>query len=101
MSVAFLMEAAGVDDFLDLHAVFLDALDDGERSEGGGLDVGAVDLMRFGVQGLAEQQAGETHIDEDGAVAVVPIEREQARGAGFLPSMAFSMATNFSPTVSP
>ena len=40
--------------------------------------------MRLGVQRLAEQQAGEAHIDEDGAVAVVPIEREQARRAGFL-----------------
>ncbi len=77
-------EAAGVDDFLDLHAVFLDTLDDGERTERRRLDVGAVDLVRLGVQRLAEQQAGEAHIDEDGAIAVVPIEREQARGTGFL-----------------
>ena len=88
-------EAAGVDDFVDLDAVVFDALDDGEGSKSGGLDVGAVDLVRFGVQGLAEKQAGEADIDEDGAVAVVPVEREQARGAGFFAFHGFFHGDEF------
>ena len=49
-----------------------------QRAEGGGLDQGAVDLGRRGVQRLAEEQAGEALVDQDGAVAVVPVEGEQA-----------------------
>ena len=64
--------------------MLLHAVDDGQRSEGGGLDVGAVNFMGLGVQGLAEQQAGELDIGEDGAVAVVPVERQQTGGTGWL-----------------
>ena len=60
----------------------VDALDDGARAEGGGLDEGAVDFGAGGVEGLAEEEAGEHGIDEDGAVAVVPVEGEQAARAG-------------------
>jgi len=42
-------QAAGVDDLKHGHAVLFDAVDDGERAEGRGLDVGAVDCMRLGV----------------------------------------------------
>ena len=80
----FLGDAAGADDALDGHAVFADAVDDGAGAEGGALDERAVDFRLGGVERLAEQQAGEQLIDEDGAVAVVPIEREQAGLAGLL-----------------
>ena len=79
---ALLGDAAAVDYLLDFHAVFLDAVDDRQRAEGGRLDQGAVDLRGGGVQGLADQQAGEQGVDEDRAVAVVPIERDQAAFAG-------------------
>jgi hypothetical protein len=41
-----------------------------------------VHLGLAGVEGEAEDEAGELGVDEDGAVAVVPVEREQAGGAG-------------------
>ena len=56
-------------------------LDDRARAEGGRLDQRAVDLRARRVQRLAEDQAGELRIDEHRAVAVVPVEREQARRA--------------------
>ena len=59
-----------------------DALDDGARAEGGGLDERAVNFGAGGVEGLADEEAGEHGVDEDGAVAVVPIEGEQAARAG-------------------
>ena len=51
-------------------------------AEGGGLDQRAVDFRRGGVQRLADQQAAEQGIDQDRAVAVVPIQGHQAAGAG-------------------
>ena len=66
------------------HAVFLDALDDRARAERGRLDQRAIDLGAGRVERLAEKQAGQQLIDEDGAVAVVPVEREQAGLAGLL-----------------
>ena len=38
--------------------------------------------VRGGVQGLAQHQAGKQRIDQDGAVAVVPVEGQQAALAG-------------------
>jgi hypothetical protein len=80
----FLGDAAGADDAVDGHAVFLDALDDGAGAEGRGLDQGAVDFGLRRVERAAEQEAGEQRVDEDGAVAVVPVEGEQAALAGLL-----------------
>ena len=51
---------------------------------GRGLDQGAVNFRRGGIQRLPEKQAGQHRIHQDGAVSVVPIEREQAALAGFL-----------------
>lgn len=82
-------EAAGVDDFVNGDAVFFDALDDGEGAEGGGFDVGAVDFVGLGVEGLAEEEAGELDVNEDGAIAVIPVEGEEARGTGFLGGHSF------------
>ena len=67
---------------LTLHAVLLEAVDDRQGPEGGGLDQRPVDFRRGGVQRLADQQAGEQRIDQDRAVAVVPIEGQQAALAG-------------------
>ena len=69
----------------DPHAELLEAIDDRQRAEGGGLDQRPVNLCRRRVQRLTEQQAGEPRIDEDGAVAVVPVEREQTAFARFHP----------------
>ena len=69
---------------LHRHAVLLDALDDRQRAEGRGLDQRPVDLVRLGVQRLAQQQAAQAHIDQDRAVAVVPVQRQQAVLAGLL-----------------
>ena len=74
----FLRDAARADDAVDRHAVFPDALDDRARAERGRLDQRAIDFGPRRVEVLAEQQAGEQLVDEDGAVAVVPVEREQA-----------------------
>ena len=65
-----------------LDAVLLEAVDDGQRAEGRGLDERAVDLRRRGVKRLADEQAGQALVDQDGAVAVVPVEGEQAGFAG-------------------
>ena len=66
----------------DRHAVFLEAVDDRQRAEGRRLDQRPVDLRRRGVQRLADQQAGQQRIDQDRAVAVVPVEGQQAAFAG-------------------
>ena len=63
----------------------LERLDDHARPVGGGLDEGAVDLRRRGGQGRPDEQAREVDIDEDGAVAVPPVERHQAGLAGLQP----------------
>lgn len=88
-------EAAGVDDFLDGDAVLFDSIDDGEGSKGGGLDVGAVDFVGFGVEGLADEQSGQARVDQDGAVAVVPVEGEEAAGTGFLIGDGFAHGGKF------
>ncbi len=75
-------EASGGDDFANGDAVGFEALDDGEGTEGGGFDEGAVDFVGGGVEGLAEDEAGEAGVGEDGAVAVVPVEGEEAGLAG-------------------
>ena len=67
---------------LDLHAVFLEAVDDRQGAEGGRLDQRPVDLRRGGVQRLADQQAGQQRIDQDRAVAVVPVQGQQPAFAG-------------------
>ncbi len=81
----FLRDAAAVDDRRNLHAVFLEAIDDRQRAERRRFDERAVNFRRRRVQRLTEEQSREPLVHEDGAVAVVPIERQQARLAGRQP----------------
>ena len=64
------------------HAVLAHPLDDGARAEGRRLDERAVDLGPRRVERLADEEAGEPRVDQDRAVAVVPVERHEARLAG-------------------
>ena len=75
-------DAAAVDDVADLDPVLLEAPDDGQGAEGRGLDEGPVDLLGLGVERQADEEAGQALVDEDGPVAVVPVEGEKARFAG-------------------
>ena len=70
--------AARAHDLIDPHAIFLEALDDRARAKCGRLDQGAIDVGARRVEVLAEQEPGEPLVDEDGPVAVVPVERQQA-----------------------
>ena len=78
-------DAAGADDPVDSHAVFPNALDDRARAERRRLDQRAIDLGARRIEVLPDQQAGQQLIDEDGPVAVVPVERQQAGLARLLP----------------
>ncbi len=62
---------------VDAHPVFLEALDDRARAEGGRLDQGAIDVGPRRIEVLPEEEAGQALIDQNGAVAVVPVEREK------------------------
>ena len=55
----------------------LEGLDDGPRPEGGGLQQRAVDVLGPGVQGQAGDHAAQMVVDQDRAVAVVPVEGDQ------------------------
>ena len=58
--------------------------ENGPRAERGRFNQGAINFGLGRVEGLAEQQTGEHWIDEDGPIAVVPVEGEQAGLAGLL-----------------
>lgn len=79
----FVCDAAGADDGMGLDAELLEAFEDGASAEGGGFDEGAVDFCAGGVEGLAEEEAGEALVNEDIAIAVVPVESEEAGLSGF------------------
>ena len=74
----FLGDAARAHDLVDTHAIFLDALDDRARAKRGRLDQGAIDVRPRRIEVLAEQQPGEPLVDENGPIAVVPVERQKA-----------------------
>src|SRR2546421_3453464 len=74
-----LRDAAAVDDLLDLDAVFFETIDNCQCAEGRSLDKGAVDFSRCCVKSLTEQQASQSLVHEDGAIAVIPIECKQSR----------------------
>ena len=78
----FVGDAAAVDDLLHFHPVFLETVDDGQRPKSGRFDQGAVDFRRRRVKRLADEQPGEELVHQDGAVAVVPVQGEQAGFAG-------------------
>jgi len=78
----FFRDAAAVDDLSDLDAIRFNAVDDGECAKSGGLDERAVDFRGAGVERLPHQQAGQALVRQDGAVAVVPVQRHQPAFAG-------------------
>ena len=63
-------------------AVFPNTFDDRAGAEGGSLDQRTIDLRAGRVQCLSDEQSGQPRIDEHGAVAVVPVERDETRFAG-------------------
>ena len=75
-------DAAAVDDVADLDPVLLEAPDDGQGAERRGLDEGPVDLLGLGVEGQADEEAGQALVDEDRPVAVEPVEGEKPGFAG-------------------
>jgi hypothetical protein len=52
-------------------------LQDRAGTEGGGLDQGAVNVLRSRRQRLADQQPGELVVDQHRPVAAVPVQRQQ------------------------
>ena len=74
----FLGNAAGAHNLVRGHAVLPEALDDRARAERGRLDQGAIDVRPRRIKVLTEQQAGEPLVDENGPIAVIPVERQKA-----------------------
>ena len=70
-------DAATVDHLLDLDAVFLKPVDDRQRAERRGFDQRPVDFGGRGVQRLPDQQAAQQRVDQNRAVAVVPVQGQQ------------------------
>lgn len=62
----------------DLDTVGGERLDDRPEAEGGRLEQRPVLILRVVGQRLADHQAGQVGVDQDGPVAVVPVERDQA-----------------------
>ena len=75
-------QAAAGHDLIDSDAALLEGVDDDPRTEGRGLDQGPVYLGRGRGQGHTEQDSGQIGIDQDRAVAVPPVERQQPGLAG-------------------
>ena len=73
-----LEQATGSHDLRDRHAVLLEILDDHADAEHRGLHEGAVDLVRRGLQGQADDAARQARIGQDRAVAVEPVEGHEA-----------------------
>ena len=61
----------------NLHAVFLKTIDDRQRAKRRRLDERAINFRRRRVKRLADEQAGKPLVNQNGAVAIVPIQREQ------------------------
>src|SRR5699024_6326051 len=72
---------AGDGEVVDGHAGLLEGIDDGAGTEGRGLDEGTVDLAGAGGEGESGQDSGEVVVDQDGAVAALPVEGEESVGA--------------------
>src|SRR3984885_10149394 len=73
-----LRDSAGAHNLVRRHAVLAEALDDRARPERRRLDQRAVDIGPRRRQILTEQQAGEALIDENGPIAVIPVEPQKA-----------------------
>ena len=61
----------------DAHAILLEALDDRARAKCGRLDQRAIDVRARRIKVLAEDQAGQPLVNENGPIAVVPVERQK------------------------
>src|SRR5258706_13642943 len=77
-----LRNSAAADEEIGGDAVLAQALNDGTRAIGGRLDEGAVDLGARRVQRLAEDHPRQARVDEYRAVAVIPVEGDEAGFAG-------------------
>ena len=73
-----LRQTARGHDLLHGHAALLEGLDDDARAVSSGLDEGAVDFLRFGQQRGSQEHARQVHVHQHGAVAVPPIQGQQA-----------------------
>ncbi len=71
-------QAAAGHDPIDGHTPALEGVDDHARAERGRLEQRAVDLVRTRRQREPDDETREIGVDEHGAVAVPPVEREQA-----------------------
>src|SRR3954451_24277683 len=72
-----LEQAAGDDELADVEPRLLERVDDHARAEGGRLDQRPVDVLRARRELQADDRAGQQVVDEDAAVAAVPIERDE------------------------
>ncbi len=77
----------------DGNAIVAEAFDDHACTESSGRDECAVDLGSRGVEGLADEQPGQPLVDENRAVAIVPVERHEA---GLTGEEAFCFFRHFS-----
>ena len=77
-----LCNSSGTDNPLHGNTILTDPFDDRAGPESRGLDQRAVDLGAGCVKGLADDAAGQERIDEDRAVTIVPVKRQQAALAG-------------------
>ena len=88
-----LRQTAASHQLMDRHAVLLEGIHDDACAVSGRFDQGAVDFLGLGRQGSAQQQAGQVHIHQDAAVAVPPIECQQAAFARLSAWQPFLPAT--------
>src|SRR5258708_20111 len=80
----FLRNAPAANHTINWYSVFPDPLDDHAGAEGRGLDQGSVNIGTRGMKRLAEHGATEPRINENRAVAIVPVEGDKAALSGFL-----------------
>ncbi len=80
----FFRDAAATDDAVNRNSVFTEAFHDDAGAEGCPFDQRAVNIGACGVERLAEDETAEPRIDENCAVAVVPIECDEPALSGFL-----------------
>src|ERR1700722_11455190 len=93
-------DAASAHNLVGGHAILPEALDDRPRAERGRLDQRAIDIRPCRIKILTKQQAGEALVDENGAIAIVPVEPQKSalawtplRGLRAQLSMERSVAT--------
>ena len=80
---ALFSDSSAGDDFCDAYTKFHHTVNDFEGSESGGFDSCSVNFCGGGVEGLTDEKSREEGVDEDCAVAIVPVESEESRFARF------------------